>query len=301
MGNFSDYVCCTDTSLTTGKSVYVDERMAYSRNGSSFLSSYRASFASVSAITASQSFSSIVDNDEDDDALILEQARKDVIVISPVMLKYSRSSSMRIHSDDMDTEEPISPRKSVINMTPKSKETPSATTKQRHVSGPRCGTLETDSQENHSVELNKTYIQFRMDEDIARVLMSKVTCSVPPFHTTRLNYHTHPIADVCSEPLASNFHVRGPTYLQDGEKIPSQHAIFALLGCDSILRPKNGNNEPKMNISSRPDSFVGRFQKACHELGFQAPFMYVSICEYRLDIISLYACFNKYCCVCYDL
>lgn len=311
MGNFSDLFCCSDTSVSTGKSLYIKDQMAYSRNGASILSRYRASYASVSAITVSESFSSIIDHDEDDDAMMLEQARKEVTVISPVMLKYNRSSSLKIRNDELDNDDSLPCKNSKSNSTPSSlkipdddmdikeplhhnnktpKITESITTmsRERLVSGPNCGTFENASTDNQIMELNHTYVRFRMDENIARILMTRMNCSVPPFHTRNSDSYGSRIADMCSEPLASNFQVRGPTYLQDGEKIPSNEAIFALLGCDSIVRRKNDNNELKVNLSSRPDSFVGRFQTICHEIGFQAPFLYVSICKITIVIISLF-------------
>lgn len=260
-----------------------------STHGVSFFETYRSNFASISAITASQSFSSIIDNDDDDDAMILEQARKDVLVISPVMMKYSRSSSLNIQGDEVDVEENTPRSKNIVNLAPMKQENTTATMKRKHISHRRCGIFDNAPHDHGSVEFNKTYIHLRIDEDIAKFLMSKLTCSVPLFHTRRPNHSTSPIADLCSEPLASNFYVRGPTYLQDGEKIPSQEAIFAVIGTDSIMRPKDRIHELKMNLSAKPDSFVRRFQKACYDFGFQAPFMYAYALRLLFIFISLHA------------
>jgi hypothetical protein len=183
---------------------YVSSRLSPIRKGASILSIYRESYASISTvITATESFSSLIDYE--DDARVLEQARKDVTSISPVMLKYSRSSSLRIYdgSSVHDTVEFNNNSPRYMTFMRKLR---------RHVSGPRGGTFENASQDHSSLELDKTYIRFRMHEDIARMVMDKVHCNVPAFHSKEINFHSKEISDTWYDELNEHSVSLSPTH-----------------------------------------------------------------------------------------
>jgi hypothetical protein len=59
-----------------------------------------------------------------------------------------------------------------------------------------------------------------------------------PIYATKLSdfvNHPHPVRmDAWSEAPATSYNVRGPTYLQDHKKIPSQESLFSLLTLDLI-------------------------------------------------------------------
>ena len=79
-----------------------------------------------------------------------------------------------------------------------------------------------------------------------------------------------------SEPIASNFQVRGVTYQKDGMKVPSKEAIFALLGADNLTRTKGQDHE--CHTSLTPDSYLNKLRVACKKKGIQTPFVYVKSC-----------------------
>mmetsp|Transcript_29608 Transcript_29608/g.45814 ORF Transcript_29608/g.45814 Transcript_29608/m.45814 type:complete len:784 (+) Transcript_29608:17-2368(+) len=79
--------------------------------------------------------------------------------------------------------------------------------------------------------------------------------------------------NVWSEPHASTMKVRGPTYAQDGVKIPSEESMFAVLGVDNFVREKSGGEE---DCRSGTSSFRERWKSVCEDVGVESvPFLLV--------------------------
>lgn len=53
--------------------------------------------------------------------------------------------------------------------------------------------------------------------------------------------------NVCSEPIASIYKVRGPTYFQNGIKVPSQESLFALVQVESYVVNPTKQHPSKIN------------------------------------------------------
>jgi len=65
--------------------------------------------------------------------------------------------------------------------------------------------------------------------------------------------------------------VRGPTYAQDGVKIPSEESMFAVLGVDNFVREKSGGEE---DCRSGTSSFRERWKSVCEDVGVESvPFL----------------------------
>jgi hypothetical protein len=60
--------------------------------------------------------------------------------------------------------------------------------------------------------------------------------------------------NVCSEPIASIYKVRGPTYFQNGIKLPSQESILALVRVESYVVVNPTKPYPSKNNDTRKDN-----------------------------------------------
>ena len=69
--------------------------------------------------------------------------------------------------------------------------------------------------------------------------------------------------------------MRGPTYLVDGKKCPSDESIFALLGVDSVVKQKGDKKYRDCDISKASDSYFNRIRSASKAVGLKAPFLIV--------------------------
>jgi len=145
----------------------------------------------------------------------------------------------------------------------------------QHIYGPPCGSYENISTGNHSpynsTEVNNTYSTYRMDPHFVQKIMSRLTFSLPLYHTLPPNPSTKILKHVCSEPIASDFRVRGPTYITDSEKIPSRETMFSILGANNVLRRKSEPHGP----SNGSEHFLTNFRAACQQASFNTPFILI--------------------------
>lgn len=63
---------------------------------------------------------------------------------------------------------------------------------------------------------------------------------------------------------------RGPSYMENSEKVVSREAVFSILGANNIL---NRKVETIGHVRTGPDDFVKKFRLACSQAGVQTPFL----------------------------
>lgn len=68
--------------------------------------------------------------------------------------------------------------------------------------------------------------------------------------------------NVCSEPIASIYKVRGPTYFQNGIKVPSQESLFALVQVESYVVNPTKQHPSKINdvMKSNSNNFLNQWK-----------------------------------------
>lgn len=74
--------------------------------------------------------------------------------------------------------------------------------------------------------------------------------------------------------MSKLFQVRGPSYLADGIKIPSDETMFALLGADSVLKAKKQDYR-ECDVSKAKYSYLNNLRAASTKVGMKAPFLIV--------------------------
>jgi len=129
-------------------------------------------------------------------------------------------------------------------------------------------------------EIEKVRQHQRVEPIFIEKIMNSMEVTLPFFFDKQMrlrrNQKLSKISSVCSEPLGSDFQVRGETYTNDHIKIESDVPMFALLGVDHL---RNGNEQKKgnlmLNSCSRPLSYYERLKKKCHDVGIVAPFLLV--------------------------
>jgi len=146
----------------------------------------------------------------------------------------------------------------------------------RYIYGPRCGSFENvmvDGETDlYGDEVTNTYSTYRMDPEVARKVMGRMAFSLPMYHAVPSSLSTRGVKNVCSEPVATDFLVRGPTYMEDSEKVVSREAVFSILGANNIL---NRKVEEVSHSFRGPDDFVKRFRQTCKQEGVQTPFILI--------------------------
>jgi len=144
----------------------------------------------------------------------------------------------------------------------------------RFIYGPRCGSFENVMTDGaiYGIEVNNTYATYRMDPEFARKVMSKMVFSLPMYHSVPSNNSTRGVKNVCSEPVATDFLIRGPSYMENSEKVVSREAVFSILGANNIL---NRKVETIGHVRTGPDDFVKKFRLACSQAGVQTPFLLI--------------------------
>lgn len=76
-----------------------------------------------------------------------------------------------------------------------------------------------------------------------------------------------------SEPSATTFKVRGPTYSRDGIKVHSEPSMFSVVGVDSVVHEgyggRGGGGEGALGDDAT--GYPGRWTRACADAGLDAP------------------------------
>eukprot|EP00559_Dactyliosolen_fragilissimus_P003885 CAMPEP_0184874122 /NCGR_PEP_ID=MMETSP0580-20130426/42220_1 /TAXON_ID=1118495 /ORGANISM="Dactyliosolen fragilissimus" /LENGTH=528 /DNA_ID=CAMNT_0027377097 /DNA_START=33 /DNA_END=1616 /DNA_ORIENTATION=+ len=126
-------------------------------------------------------------------------------------------------------------------------------------------------------EVKESYDHHRMNPSLNSQISKQVTCNIPLYHTSD-NLETFKpkgnksfFRNVCSEPMASNYSVRGPCYMRDNLKVKSEEALFSLIGCDNLVYKKK--TMKSHHVCSSNDSYLNRLRGVCTKVGIKTPFL----------------------------
>jgi len=139
----------------------------------------------------------------------------------------------------------------------------------KYMYGPRSGTHENISTEEdvYGPEVVNTYCAYRLNLQFTK-MVNQMNFTLPLYHSLS---PTCSLKNACSEPIASGFHIRGPTYLEDAVKIPSRETLFSVLGANNVLRRKAESSGPS---HGRLD-FLNKLRSTCLESSVHVPFILV--------------------------
>lgn len=181
------------------------------------------------------------------------------------------------------------------------------------IAGPVNGTFLhiTPKKNPDNPEIADTYNRFRVFENSVDMVLSRFITSIPLYHWKGIQTfkfgHIHEsassedlelgsfgsldlkspsmmtnatetsvpvsMANVCSEPSAKGFQVRGKTYPKDGKKCSSGEGMFALLGADSVMKCKKSDQYIAYDVSKAPGSYLSKLAAVSKSLGLKSPFL----------------------------